>query len=246
MPYTITPLRVGEFKSFEKSRFTYDRNYGEKIDVAIIAWLVRGEGRNILIDSGPPLQEAQGNKHDLNMDLGNGGLLKELAHFGLDPIDIDTIILTHLHWDHAYNLELFPQAQLYVQKRELEYAVNPLPLHRITYEVGIINSSPYWAPFLGRFNVLDGNEELFDGIKILLLPGHTPGLQGVLVDTVEGRYLIASDSFPLFENIEESIPNGIHVDLLAWFTSLAIIKKTDATILPGHDLKVFKRRIYGL
>lgn len=58
-----------------------------------------------------------------------------------------------------------------------------------------------------------------------------------------GRF---SDSFPLIENIECSIPNGIHVDLSDWFASLALIKRTGATLLPGHDLKVFERSVYGV
>jgi glyoxylase-like metal-dependent hydrolase (beta-lactamase superfamily II) len=244
--YTIKPIKAAEFKGFEKSRFTYDRDHGKKVDVAIITWLVQGGGKNILVDTGPPMNREQAAKHHLVMEDAERGLLSGLSAAKLTVHDIDTVILTHLHWDHAYNLELFDRATIYVQRRELEYAVNPLPLHRITYEVGLSDSVPYWAVHLGRFCVLDGDQSILDGLKVLLLPGHTPGLQGVLVDTAVGRYLIASDSFPLFENIECSIPNGIHVDLSDWFASLALIKRTGATLLPGHDLKVFERSVYGV
>lgn len=245
MPYIITPLKIGEYQQFEKSRFTYDKHHGQKIDVALITWLVRGDTHCILVDSGPPIHASQGDRHHLKMVVREDGLAGALREQSVKPDDIDTVILTHLHWDHAYNLELFPHARIYVQKRELEYAVNPLPLHRITYEVNFTDVVPYWANHLGRYSVLDGNAEICEGIQVLLLPGHTPGLQGVLVDTKQDKYLIASDCFPLFENIEQDIPNGIHADLTDWYASLATVKNLRAAILPGHDPAVFKKKEYG-
>jgi len=61
--------------------------------------------------------------------------------------------------------------------------------------------------------VINGDYDLRSGLKILFIPGHTPGTQGLNVNTKKGKYLIASDTFPTFENIEKGIPPGIHVDL---------------------------------
>ena len=94
--------------------------------------------------------------------------------------------------------------------------------------------------------VVDGDAEVAPGISLALLPGHTPGIQGVRVETEEGVYLIASDTYPLYENYEKMSPSGIHVDLKEWFASYEKTKKICDFILPGHDMRVLDRKIYGV
>ena len=92
---------------------------------------------------------------------------------------------------------------------------------------------------------VDGDVPIRKGIDAVFSPGHTPGMQGVLVETKEGKYCIGSDTFPLFENYEKAIPAGIHVDLNEWYATYEKTKTICDHILPGHDIRVLDRSVYG-
>ena len=244
MSYKIIPLYLGKFKEFEKSIFTFRTDPGKLIEVPHFSYLVVGDERKILVDTGPPHPDlAPRLTHRKVHDAGS--LLSALKKQNLKPEDITEIVLTHLHWDHSYNLELFPNVKIYIQKKELQYAVAPLPSDFVPYGFDRRNGDPPWIK--GIFNMVrvDGDYELAPGLDIVFLPGHTPGIQGLNVDTKEGKYLIASDTFPMFENFEKMIPSGIHVNLLEWYASHKKAKKISAHILPGHDMKVLERSVYG-
>jgi glyoxylase-like metal-dependent hydrolase (beta-lactamase superfamily II) len=83
-------------------------------------------------------------------------------------------------------------------------------------------------------------------VKVLLIPGHTYGMQGVLVDGETKKYFIAGDTFGFFKNLETDPPliSGIYVDLKKYYESIEKISKLSAIILPGHDFKVFDKEVY--
>jgi glyoxylase-like metal-dependent hydrolase (beta-lactamase superfamily II) len=100
-----------------------------------------------------------------------------------------------------------------------------------------------------RFRVIHGDQELAPGISSVHLPGHSPGLQGVLIETLKGPYLIAGDCIPLYENWngdrhEKHILSGVHTDLFAYYKSFEKLEKTGATVLPGHDMRIFEKPVY--
>ena len=80
------------------------------------------------------------------------------------------------------------------------------------YEVGLPDLQPPWLPYFNQLQVIHGEAEVASGVSVTLLPGHTPGLPGVVVETVAGRYLLPSDAVPLYENLGETggrpDPNG--------------------------------------
>ena len=139
---------------------------------------------------------------------------------------------THLHWDHCLNNDLFTKAKIYVQKREMECAVSPLPTQWTFYETHQIGMVPRWFRGYERITALDGDFNLF-------------GFQGVVVNTSAGRCLIASDALGLFQNWEgtghhKHIPSGIHYDLVEYYKSFEKMERICEFILPGHDPLVFQ------
>ena len=137
--------------------------------------LLRVAGRTILFDTGPFRVRA--------------ALIEALKARGLTPKDIDTVFLTHLHWDHVENLDLFAHAEILTPRVEFEYAASPRPNDRGT--------PPYVREILGGMRVTllaDEEQELFPGVRTLLLPGHSVGLQGLVIDTGEERAVLASDA----------------------------------------------------
>ena len=97
--------------------------------------------------------------------------------------------------------------------------------------------------FLGtKFELLDGDAEIADGVRVITTPGHTPGHQSVVVDTEAGRYCIAGDAVMWYENMEKRIPPGIHTSMIECMASLERIAREANHVIPGHDPKVFERR----
>ena len=168
------------------------------------------------------------------------GLLAALASAGARPNEITTVILTHLHHDHCGNNRLFPKTRFFLQREELRYALAPTSF----------DATAYFAPSLGirpdylgtKFELLDGDTEIADGVRVISTPGHTPGHQSVVVDTAGGRYCIAGDAVMWCENMEKRIPPGIHTSMIDCMASLERIAREADHVLPGHEPKVFERR----
>lgn len=250
--YTIKPLHLGELAQYEKSMHTYRTDYGEKQDSPFLAYLIQGDGRNILVDTGPKDMDLVRKNHghiEANLP-PEKNLMKVLEKEGLKADDIDFIICTHLHWDHCQNNDCFPGKKVYVQKREVRYAIDPLKGHYSTYEAPAAGLVPIWVSAGNELKIIDGDTEIVPGIKVILTPGHSPGSQCVCVDTTDGVYLVAGDTINLYENWEgndlyEHIPGGIHVDLAEFEASFEKLEKIDfKKILPGHDAKVLEHKIY--
>ena len=221
----------------------------------VYVWVIDGGDEKIVVDSG--VEEAKNGMFHGFPGKGGGekGLREAMEKVNLKPEDVDKLIITHLHFDHAANAKLFTNARIYVQKREWESALNP-PLHyRQTYD-----SSMLYPLEEMDLCLIDGDVEIAEGVKAVLLPGHTKGMQGVAVETEKGTYLLAADHFYTYFNffppkqpiqmtdtagntveIPTSplpfLPPGLHVDLSEWYEScfkaLSVAKK--ANILPGHD-----------
>ena len=244
---SIYPLDVGTVKDFDKSLFTLRENQGVKIDVPCLAWVIRGREKIVLVDTGPCDPEWAGKHH---RPLGKSPAqetAQALAKIGIDAARIERVIFTHLHWDHCFNLELFPVATFYVQKRELEYAADPLPADRRAYEAGIPGVQPPWREVADRIVAVEGEREICPGITVIPLPGHTPGSQGVVVETAVGPWIIAGDTVPLYENWGDGLrrlPNGIYQNLFAYEATLTRLIPFGARLLPGHDPRVLDRSVY--
>lgn len=240
----IHPLHVGGIRR-DKSIFTYLRNMSTPIDIPVLAWYIKGQGHRTLVDTGGHDPAQTDLQQPYRREPGQDPVSR-LAALGVRPEDIDILILTHLHWDHASNIHLFPRARVIVQREEVRYAAAPLDPHRPPYQ-----SVPPWLQSLGRFEIIEGDKEIVEGLSVHLTPGHTPGIQGVKVRAASAVYFLAGDNIPLLENwnAKEKYgvphwPNGIHVDLEVFSKSLRRIEGLGDIILPGHDWSVLERTEY--
>ena len=240
----LRPLHVGAIRR-DKSIFTFLRNMGTPIDIPIIAWYIEGRGHRILVDTGGHDPAREGLHQPYQREPGQDPIAR-LSALGVRPEDIDILILTHLHWDHASNIHLFPKARVIVQREELRFAAAPLPFLRWPYQ-----TLPPFSSSSERFEAIDGDAKIVEGVSVHLTPGHTPGLQGVAVRASGATYFIASDNVPLSEswNAKEKYgiphwPNGLHVDLEAYFKSLRRTEDLGDIILPSHDRSVLERSEY--
>ena len=232
--YTIRPLRLGTIKR-KKENMSYNCDITDVIDFPLISYYLEGPGHKILVDTGgtPP----DGVKWQPYFRTENQALDRVLNDIGVSPEDIDIVILTHLHWDHASNNHLFPNARFIVQKKEYDYLITPVPEVKAGYEVDLVLRTEY--------ELVDGDVNIIPGISVTLAPGHSTGMQCVVVETEAGKYILGGDLITLFENweAEPHIPNGVFYDLNIMLESLDKIDRIDGTVLPGHDEEVFNRSI---
>lgn len=218
-------------------------------DSPIISYLIKTSDEWILVDTGACGEEWSNKYHHKMTPVPENNWSKLLAPFGLVPGDIKTVINTHLHWDHCYNNDLFPNAKIYVQRKEVEFAINPVPSHYVFYEAFQMGMIPPWVNSSGRFQIIDGPLTIAEGVELIPLPGHTPGFQGVLVETGNKPYLIAGDCVANLDNwnnrlFGQPVPSNIHVDLKEYYETLKKMVEMNTIILPGHDLRAFDQKVY--
>lgn len=246
MGYQIIPVFLGSVQCDKAdSMYLYPR--GEMFCTVYACFVIQGYGRTILVDSGLPSQEdirKNGKPYRLMEDAPD--ILEALRRVHIRPEQVTEIILTHLHYDHSCNLELFPNAgRIYVQRRELAYALVPMEVEKRIYSLDEACAGPEWLKGLSRFQIVDGDFELFPGIRVILTPGHSPGSQSVVVDTEKGAYILTGDCIPVLECFVRKIPNAIHNDLKAWYRSHEKIAGIRGNLLPGHDACIFNQSVYG-
>lgn len=232
--YTIHPLRLGTITR-DKSNMTFMRNQGKIEEYPIIAWYVTDGVRKIVVDTGGCTPD---HRYQPYVRPPDQELDAQLGKLGVACGEITDVILTHLHWDHAGGNHFFGNATFYAQKAELQYAVAPLEVQRGSYDIPLL--------FKTEYKVLDGDQELFEGLSVIVTPGHSPGSQCVLLNTARGPHLIAGDLCGLYECYESRpmLCSSFHTDLVAYYDSLGRVAKFGAKVFPGHDPKVFDQSSY--
>lgn len=168
--------------------FTFDCPY--------LGFLLQNGNRNVLVDTGISDTFFEDGKAWGGLPaIGGRAFVEEaLAEAGVDPLEIDTVVYTHLHNDHAANSPMFKKAQFVFQKDEWLALLDPLPIMnaRRDYDPALVNE-------LQSMNCckVDGDFELTDGIKCIKTPGHTIGSQSIVVNTPKGIRVIVGDHWHL-------------------------------------------------
>jgi len=230
--YTIHPLAVG-INETDQGVMTYLRDYGKRILLPIYTFYLAGSNQHILIDTGlEQFVAPDGAEAECGFPIYE--FEDALAMLNLTPDDIDVIIHTHLHNDHCENDYKCRNADVYVQRREYEFMKHPHPIdHR------------YYPDILDDANVVlvDGDATLFDGIDVLLTPGHTVGGQTISVNTAQGNVMITGfccneKNFP---KSGPAVTPGVHIDSTQAYDSIQRVASLADDVLPLHDLSIGRR-----
>ena len=155
-------------------------------------------------------------------------LVETLQSHGIAPEDIGRIILTHAHWDHSQNTDLFPNAEIVISKRELEYSRNPRANDYAT--------AKYFAATLSNHIVqeVSGETEIEKGIGTFDTPGHTAGHQSVLVETSSGLVCLGGDAISDAGALERGLPAFVFWSVEQAQASLKKISEAASVVYPGH------------
>jgi glyoxylase-like metal-dependent hydrolase (beta-lactamase superfamily II) len=169
-----------------------------------------------------------------------------LLAIGIDPAAVRDIIVSHMHYDHAGNHDLFPQARYHLQADEMAFCTGRAMCHalmRAPFEARDVQAM-VGKLFAGRVVFHDGVAELAPGITLHKVGGHTRGLQVVRVRTRRGSVVLASDAAHFYANWQQRRPFPIVDSVSAYLDAFDLIERlasSPAHIIPGHDPLVLAR-----
>jgi glyoxylase-like metal-dependent hydrolase (beta-lactamase superfamily II) len=217
---------------------------GERGTLAVPCFLIRHPKGNLLWDTGLGDRLAakpEGVAGPLGSHLQvSVTLAAQLAKLGLKPADIQFVALSHLHADHAGNLQSFPAATWLINPAELKWAQGtPAPLG---VDPGLLSGHAKEK----TVSIEQDHDVFGDGsVRILKMPGHTPGHQVLWVRLARsGSVVLSGDLFHTRENFEKSLVppgNTSRAETLASFDRLTrLLRNTGARLVVQHDARDFK------
>ena len=241
--YEVYAIRYATLPDFPLSALVKGADKDRKLDIAMIVWLVRGNGRTILVDSG--FYRDQFLKAWTVRDFLKPS--DAVAQFGVKPEEVTDVIITHMHWDHADGMDLFPRARIWVQKEEYEYYTGEAWQQKNTHG-GIDKDDVISAVKLnldGRLTLVNGDaQEILQGITCYIGGKHTWQSQYVGVNTKSGTVILASDNMYLYENLDKHVPIAQTLDADSNLRAQDRMKGLAAKpnlVIPGHDPAEFER-----
>jgi glyoxylase-like metal-dependent hydrolase (beta-lactamase superfamily II) len=236
--YHVYALKVGGPFVRSRALMLWLRDWDVQVEANHYIWLLRWGDKEVVVDAGVSPKVA------LERDLSPySNPVDVLARVGVQAEAVRHVILTHLHWDHAAGVTLFPNATFYLQEEEFRFWTEDPISQRPPLRNPFISDESY-KPYLSnlkgsdRLVLLQGDQEILPGIECILAPGHTPALQAVAVSTEEGTAIIGSDCAHMFDNYKEDWPSSLIFDMKAWMESYDKLRSKVSSpdlLFPGHD-----------
>ena len=216
-----------------------DPHETEQMDYFV--WLARNAQHTVVIDTGFDEEAAKRRKRNYLRSPGEG-----LRRLGVELAKVQDVIVTHMHYDHGGNLNLFPAARFHLQDREMAYATGRymgIEFFRHAYEADDVVAAVRLV-YGGRIVFHDGDGEVVPGMTVHRIGGHTRGLQAVRVWTRVGWLVLASDAAHYSANMLESRPFPVFADVMEMadgWRKLRTLASAPEHIVPGHDPEVMRR-----
>ncbi len=219
-------------------------------NLPVMCVLIEHEGRYILYDTGcnmksmedywfPQLQDMYALHQEIEQNLEI-----QLAMCGVRKEQIDTVIISHMHFDHTGNISMFPNARFYVPKADFMYAQTAV---RVTH-----NPMEYFGylkkdlDLVNNYILVDEDFELLPGLEVKCFPGHAPGVLGLVIHLEkDGTFIFPMDAVYTSEIYgPPAKAAGLVFDREKYFKSIEKIRflqeKYNAKMIPGHDADIFK------
>ena len=239
--YRVYAIKYARHERLASANFIGGDSHDLPMPLDYFVWLIVGETRTWLVDTGFDQEMAHKRGRVITRPIGDG-----LAELGVDPASVQDVILTHMHYDHAGNRDMFPRARYHLQDREMNYCTGRCMCHASlnhAFEPADVARMVHRV-FEGRVQFHDGDTQIAPGLSLHLVGGHTNGLQAVRVRTQQGWLVLASDASHLYANMEQQRPFPVVYnvgDMLEGYARLASLADSPGMVVPGHDPDVLKR-----
>jgi glyoxylase-like metal-dependent hydrolase (beta-lactamase superfamily II) len=242
--YSIQAIRYANSPAVPVAELVMGAPKDEKVDIAMVIWLIRGGGHTILFDSG--FHREKWFKYFPITDYLRPDEAVKLA--GVKPEEVTDIVISHAHWDHMGGIDLFPKATVWIQKQEFAYYTGD------AWQPGGHNDGidPEDAKELmrlnteGRLRLVDGdNVELFPGIRAYAGAHHTFASQYLRVDG-NPPYVLASDNCYLYRNLASHMASATfseadHPANIKNQERMIQLAGSPDRVVPGHDALQFQK-----
>ncbi len=245
--YEAYAVRYATLRGYPVASLVQGADPKRKLDLAMVFWVLKApSGRIVLVDAGfyrPEIVKRKDVTAHTRPD-------KALAKLGIKPEEVTDVVISHMHWDHADGVDLFPTAQIWIQKNEYDEAL-PVRDHMRAEAASDDGKLPGHYQALidlnkaGRVHQVDGDaKEIVPGVTVYTGGKHTFESQYVGVKTRAGVMIIASDNVYLYENLDKHVPIAQTVDARSNLQAQDRMKKLASSlrlIIPSHDPEVFVR-----
>jgi glyoxylase-like metal-dependent hydrolase (beta-lactamase superfamily II) len=240
--YEITALRYAHTADrTQGSNLIFPDDHAAPMPLDYFIWAIQGEGRTLILDTGFDHATAIRRNRTLLRSP-----LDALRQNGIDPADIHDVVLSHMHFDHAGNLDGFPNARFHLQEAEMHYCTGRCMCHeplRRPFDVEHVVAAIQHL-YAQRLVFHAGTSEIAPGITLHLVGGHSGGLQIMRVPTARGWVVLASDATHFWFNIRRRSPfvllHNLEAMLEGWVLCEKLADSPDH-IIPGHDPEVTRR-----
>ncbi len=182
-----------------------------KLDILAVGSLERDDDGNVLEAHSTSTLVRTGDRLivvDTSSRYLRPALKNSFRELGVFMKDVDTVVLTHYHDDHIENLDLFPNARVYIHAG---YPEEPKFRHETVTE----------------------DMDIAEGVRLVHTPGHTPDSMSVFVKA-DRNYAIAGDAVPLEDNVRKKVPPRLNCDADLAMQSIKSIVRFADVIVPGH------------
>lgn len=239
--YEVYAIRYASMPRNRRDNFIYHDDHDGAMPMDFFVWLIKSDEHAILVDTGFNIAAAQARNRNFI-----GCPIDALTMFGLRASDISDVILTHLHYDHAGNLDKLPAATFHIQESEMEYATGRCMCHpslRHAYSVDDVTLLVRHV-YRDRVKFHQGASTIASNIEVIHVGGHTKGLQAVRVYTQRGWIVLASDAAHYYANRDTGNPFPIAYSVIDMLDGHHLINQyADSRdhVIPGHDPEILRR-----
>ena len=238
--YEVYALKYGE-RDTTACQFFYREPSHEPITLHFYVWLILGGPHPVLVDAG--CREDDAAQRGIRNYVSPATMVQRA---GVRPGDIPTVLISHLHWDHWAGHSLFPSAEFWIQRDEVAFWTGPVVRFELYRQLANATALGELVTlnYGGRIRLIEGERQVFPGLRVHWVGGHTAGLQIVSVETGRGRVVLTSDASHFFRNVERRWPTQIITNLpqmLAAFDTIDALAGPERLIVAGHDPEVANR-----